>query len=45
MIKDIRNGFSQRTNRKFLYSMEKIGYLKHETIELIEILSEIQNNE
>lgn len=39
MIKDIRNGLAKEQMEKFLYSMEKIGYSKHETIELIEILS------
>lgn len=39
MIKDIRNGLAKEQIEKFLYSMEKIGYSKHETIELIEILS------
>lgn len=39
MIKDIRNGLAKVQIEKFLYSMEKIGYSKHETIELIEILS------
>lgn len=39
MIKDIRNGLAREQIEKFLYNMEKIGYTKQETIELIEILS------
>ena len=39
MIKDIRNGLAKDQIEKFLYSMEKIGYTKQETIELVENLS------
>lgn len=39
MIKDIRNDLAKEQIEKFLYNMEKIGYSKQETIELIEILS------
>lgn len=39
MIKDIRNGLAKEQIEKFLYSMEKIGYSKPETIELIKIIS------
>jgi Predicted transcriptional regulators len=39
MIEDIRNGLAKEQIEKFLYSMGKIGYSKHETIELIELLS------
>lgn len=39
MIKGIRNDLAKEQIEKFLYNMEKIGYSKQETIELIEILS------
>ena len=39
MIKDIRNGLAKEQIEKFLYNMEKIGYTKQETIELVEIIS------
>ena len=39
MIKDIKNGLAMEQIEKFLYNMEKIGYTKQETIELIEIVS------
>lgn len=39
MIKDIRNELAKEQIEKFLYNMEKIGYTKQETIELIEIVS------
>lgn len=39
MIKNIKNGLAKEQIEKFLYNMEKIGYTKQETIELIEILS------
>jgi len=39
MIKDIRNGLAKEQIEKFLYNMEKIGYTKQETIELVEIVS------
>ena len=39
MIKDIRNGLAKEQIEKFLYNMEKIGYTKQETIQLIEIIS------
>jgi len=39
MIKGIRNDLAKEQIEKFLYNMEKIGYTKQETIELIEILS------
>ncbi|OOM74584.1 HTH-type transcriptional repressor YtrA [Clostridium puniceum] len=39
MIKDIRNELAKEQIEKFLYNMEKIGYTKKETIELIEIVS------
>ncbi|WP_297429005.1 GntR family transcriptional regulator [Clostridium sp.] len=39
MIKDIRNGLAREQIEKFLYNMEKIGYTKQETIELIEVIS------
>lgn len=40
MIKDIKNGLAKEQIQKFLYNMEKIGYTKPETIELIKIMSE-----
>lgn len=39
MIKNIRNGLAKEQIEKFLYNMEKIGYTKQETIELVEIIS------
>lgn len=39
MIKGIRNDLAKEQIEKFLYNMEKIGYTKQETMELIEILS------
>ena len=39
MIKNIRNGLSKEQIEKFLYNMEKIGYTKQETIQLVEIIS------
>jgi DNA-binding transcriptional regulator YhcF (GntR family) len=39
MIKDIRNGLAKEQIEKFLYNMEKIGYSKQETIDLVEIIS------
>lgn len=39
MIKDIRNGLAREQIEKFLYNMEKIGYTKQETVELMEIVS------
>ena len=39
MIKDIRNSLAKEQIEKFLYSMQKIGYTKQETIELIENIS------
>lgn len=39
MIKDIRNDLAKEQIDKFLYNMEKIGYTKKETIQLIENLS------
>jgi len=39
MIKDIRNDLAKEQIEKFLYNMEKIGYTKQETIELVEIIS------
>ena len=39
MIKDIRRGLAREQIEKFLYNMEKIGYTKQETIQLIEIIS------
>lgn len=39
MIKNIRNGLAKEQIEKFLNNMEKIGYTKQETIELIEIMS------
>jgi DNA-binding transcriptional regulator YhcF (GntR family) len=39
MIKDIRNGLAKEQIEKFLFNMNKIGYTKQETIELIEIVS------
>ena len=39
MIKDIRNGLAKEQIEKFLFNMEKIGYTKQETIQLIEIIS------
>ncbi|EKQ50243.1 MULTISPECIES: GntR family transcriptional regulator [unclassified Clostridium] len=39
MIKDIRNGLAREQIEKFLYNMEKIGYTKQETIDLIEFIS------
>ena len=39
MIKDIRNGLAKEQIQKFLYNMEKIGYSKQETIDLVEIIS------
>ena len=39
MIKDIRNGLAKEQIEKFLFNMEKIGYTKQETIQLVEIIS------
>jgi DNA-binding transcriptional regulator YhcF (GntR family) len=39
MIKDIRNCLAQEQIKKFLYSMQKIGYTKQETLKLIETIS------
>lgn len=39
MIKGIRNGLAKEQIEKFLYNMEKIGYTKQETLELVEIIS------
>lgn len=39
MIKDIKNGLAKDQIQKFLYNMEKIGYTKNETIELIKVTS------
>jgi len=39
MIKDIRSGLAKEQIEKFLFNMEKIGYTKQETIELIEVIS------
>ncbi|WP_315070584.1 GntR family transcriptional regulator [uncultured Clostridium sp.] len=39
MIKDIKNGLAKDQIQKFLYNMEKIGYTKNETIELIKVIS------
>ena len=39
MIKGIRNDLAKDQIQKFLYNMEKIGYSKQETINLLEILS------
>ena len=39
MIKDIRNSLAKEQIEKFIYSMEKIGYTKQETIELVENIS------
>jgi DNA-binding transcriptional regulator YhcF (GntR family) len=39
MIKDIRNSLAKEQIEKFIYSMEKIGYSKQETIELVENIS------
>ncbi|MFW2491349.1 GntR family transcriptional regulator [Clostridium chromiireducens] len=39
MIKDIRNGLAKEQIEKFLFNMEKIGYTKQETIQLIEVIS------
>ena len=39
MIKDIRNSLAKKQIEKFIYSMEKIGYTKQETIELVENIS------
>jgi GntR family transcriptional regulator len=39
MVKDIRNGLAKEQIEKFLYNMEKIGYTKQETIELVENMS------
>lgn len=39
MINDIRNGLAKEQIEKFLYNMDKIGYSKQETIELIEIMA------
>lgn len=39
MIKDIRNGLAKEQIEKFLFNMEKIGYTKQETIELMEVIS------
>lgn len=39
MIKDIRNNLAKNQIEKFLSNMEKIGYTKEETIELIENLA------
>lgn len=38
MIKNIRDILAQEQIEKFLYNMEKIGYTKQQTIELIEIV-------
>ncbi len=39
MIKDIKNGLAKDQIQNFLYNMEKIGYTKNETIELIKVIS------
>ena len=39
MIKEIRNSLAKEQLEKFLYNMERIGYSKKETIELIENIS------
>lgn len=39
MIKNIRNSLAKEQIEKFLCNMEKIGYTKQETIELVEIIS------
>jgi len=39
MIKDIRNSLAKEQIENFIYSMEKIGYTKQETIELVENIS------
>ncbi len=39
MIKNIRNGLARDQIEKFLHNMEKIGYTKQETVQLIEIIS------
>lgn len=39
MIKDIRSGLAKEQIEKFLFNMEKIGYTKQETIELMEVIS------
>ncbi|WP_026885506.1 GntR family transcriptional regulator [Clostridium beijerinckii] len=39
MIKNIRNGLARDQIEKFLHNMERIGYTKQETIQLIEIIS------
>lgn len=39
MIKDIRSDLAKEQIEKFLYNMEKIGYTKQETIQLIEVIS------
>jgi GntR family transcriptional regulator len=39
MIKNIRNDLAKEQIEKFLYSMDKIGYTKQETIQLLEIIS------
>lgn len=39
MIKDVRTGLAKEQIEKFLCNMEKIGYKKQETIQLIEIIS------
>lgn len=39
MIKDIKNSLAKDQIQNFLYNMEKIGYTKNETIELIKVIS------
>lgn len=39
MIKNIKSSLAKEQIEKFLYSMQKIGYTKQETIELIKIIS------
>ena len=39
MIKDIRIELAKEQIEKFLYNMEKIGYTKQETIQIVETIS------